>query len=278
MLATSKAAVKPKIVLLGQNDPAKQIELDPEEGPFESWLAVTQDMWGVGNLTPLDNIFASTAIGALALTDKGIFGAVCYHLGDRLFCYSREIGAWIDVFECEPAVSQVQKRPKDKVKLHLWNANEHRLGKNRFTKLAVLYASKLSGSYTDLSRDCANSLKPGGNLFFADLVAGKDKAGASLPTRFGKMELQSLEDHKGVLSQAGLTLCNAYDLTGDVAAAIRRGLYNSINMLANIRTLKEPWRGQRLAAYFRELETLSRLYCSLENGDVAAAGILALKP
>jgi hypothetical protein len=92
------------------------------------------------------------------------------------------------------------------------------------------------------------------------------------------MELQSLEDHKGVLSQAGLTLCNAYDLTGDVAAAIRRGLYNSINMLANIRTLKEPWRGQRLAAYFRELETLSRLYCSLENGDVAAAGILALKP
>jgi len=49
-------------------------------------------------------------------------------------------------------------------------------------------------------------------------------------------------------------------------------------MLAIVRTLKEPWRGQRLAAYYQELESLSRLYCSLENGDVAAAGILALKP
>ena len=278
MLATNKAAVKPEIILLGQKDPAEQIELNPDEGPFESWLAVAQDMWGTGNLTPLDNVFASTAIGALAVTTKGIFGAVCYHLGNRLFCFSREIDAWIDAYECESAVSQIQKRPKDKVKLHLWNAKECPLGKKRFTKLAVLNASKIPGSIEALSREYADSLKPTGDLFLADLVAGKDKDDASLPVRLGDSKLQSLANHKKALTEAGLTLCNEYDLTDDIKGAIRRGLYNSINMLANVRELKEPWKGQRLVAYYRELESLSRLYNELENGDVKAAGLLAQKP
>jgi hypothetical protein len=278
MSATGRTIAKSKIVLLGQKNPAEQIDLDPNEGPFESWLAVAQDMWGVGNLTPLDRVFASTAIGALAVTGKAIFGAVCYHLGQRLFSFSREVDIWIDAYECEPAVSLIEKRPKDKVKLSPWTAKERQLGTNRFTKLAVLYMTKLPVPSAALFRDCAISLKPNGNLFVADLVAGKNNAGASSPAWFGNLELQSLADHKNALSKAGLSLCNEYNVTGDVEGAIRRGLYDSINALANIRTLKEPWRGQRFAAYYRELESLSRLYKDLESGDVAAAGILALKP
>ena len=56
------AVGKPKIVLLGQKDPNKEVELTADEGAFESWLAVAQDMWGIANLTPFDSIFASRAI------------------------------------------------------------------------------------------------------------------------------------------------------------------------------------------------------------------------
>lgn len=275
MLATSKAVVKPKIVLLSQKDAAAQLELDPEEGPAESRLAVAQDMWGTGNLTPFDNIFASAAIGALAVTTKAIFGAVCYHLGHRLFGFSREIDIWIDAYEREPAVSEIQKRPKDKVKLSPWDAKGHRLGKSRFTKLAVIQASRLGGSPTELSRDCAQALRPKGNLFLADLVAGTAKAGAP---RAQGLELRSLADHVEALSHAGLALSNKIDLTSDAKSAIRKGLHHSITMLANVRALREPWRSQRLAAYCRELDAASRLYRDLESGAIAAAGILALKP
>jgi hypothetical protein len=267
MLAANKAVVKPKIVLLGQKDPAEQIELDPGEGPFESWLAVAQDMWGEGNLTAVDRVFASAAIGALAVTNKAIFGVVCYHLGYRLFCYSREIDIWVDAYECEPAVSTIQKRPKDKVKLSVWNTNKRQLGTSRFTKLAVLCPSKISGSSVALSRDYASSLKPGGNLFLADIFARDNKAEAPSKALLGDLKLQSLADYQNALSQ-----------TEDTKGAIRKGLYNSIGMLTNIRELREPWRGQRLAAYYRELEFLSRLYQDLESGDVAANGIFAMKP
>ena len=277
MLATNKNAVKPKIVLLGQKDPSAPVDLQPDEGPFESWLAVAQDMWGVGNLTPMDNVFASCAIGALAATSTAIFGTVCYHLGDRLFGYSREIGTWIDVFECESAVSQMQKRPKDKVKLSLWKAGGPQLGTNRFTKLAVLYASKIPGPLPSLLRDCASGLKRGGNLIFADLVAGQSRDGASPPARFGNLELHSSAYYRDALSHAGLTLCTEYDLTADVRGSILRGLYNSINMLVNIRVLKEPWKGQRLKAFFKELESLTALYRDIEKGNISASGLLVVK-
>ena len=274
MLATSKAAAKPKIVLLGHKDPAERIELDPEEGPAESEIAVAQDMWGEGNLSPLDNVFASTAIGALAVTGKAIFGAVCHHLGHRLFCFSREIDIWLDAYECEPALSLIQKRPKDKIKLGAWNANENKLGKDRYTKLAVLGMSKASVPLASLFDDCASSLKRKGNLFVADLVAGNGRA-APL-ARYG--DLESLADHRSALSNAGFALCNEVDLTADVEGAIRRGFHNSLNALANIRALKEPWRSQRLAAYCRQIEIMGNLYRDLECGCVSAAGILALKP
>ncbi len=278
MFATHQAAEKSKAAPLGQKGPAEQIEHHPEEGPFESFLAVVQDMWGPGNLSPLDDVFASAAIGALAVTNAGIFGAVCYQLGNRLFSFSREVDTWIDAYECEPTVSHMRKRLKDKIKLSRWAADGHQLGKCRFTKLAVLQACKIPGSFADLTCDYANALKQKGNLFLASLVAGKAKSAEASPMHFGDLELRSLDDHKAALTQAGLALCSEYDLSTDVRGGILRGLYNSINMLTHIRTLKEPGKGQRLAAFYRELETLSRLYRGLETGDVAAAGILAVKP
>ena len=106
------AVVSSSIVLLSQKDPQKEVYLSADEGPFESWLAVAQDMWGVGNLTPFDMVFASRAIGAMPPTQASAFGAVCYQLGKRLFTFSREANIWIDAFEAEPSLSRLEKRSR----------------------------------------------------------------------------------------------------------------------------------------------------------------------
>lgn len=266
------AVASPRIVLLSQKDPLKEVDLAPEEGPFESWLAVAQDMWGVGNLTPFDVVFASRAIGAMPPTQSSAFGAVCYQLGSRLFTFSREGGIWIDAFEGENALSRLEKRPKDKVKFSLWAPGKKLLGNARLTHLAVLYPSRLAGPHDQLVREAALSLKKDGNLFIADLV--DNRVGTKLP---GQPKLHSDAEYRAWLDAAGLKLYSAHDMTDDVRIALLRGLHHSLNMLANARKLREPWRTQRLKAFQQELEFAVALHLAMDRGDVAAMGLFYTK-
>lgn len=275
MPATTSA--KSKIVLLAHKDPAEAIELDPNEGPPESRLAVAQDVWGPGNLTPLDNVFASTAIGVLAVTSKAKFGVLCYHLGSRLFRFSRDMDVWIDAYECDSTVSLRQKRPKDKIKLNPWEADGRQLGTNRFTKLAVLNMNGRGLPFARIASAAADSLRPGGELFVAGLVAGATGADTTA-AQPEESEPLSMAKSKDAVSGAGLTVANEVDLSEGVKSALRKGLHDSIGTLSSIRALKQPWKNQRLAAYLKEIETAARLYADLDRAHRAAVGIHAVKP
>lgn len=264
------AVGKPKIVLLGQKDPSKEVELSPDEGPFESWLAVAQDMWGLGNLTPFDGVFASRAIGTIVPTQGGNFGCICYQLGDRLFTFSREAGIWIDAFEAEPTLSKLSKRPKDKIKIAAFNQAQKQLGTNRLTHLAVLAPSKVGADPKILVRQAAESLKKDGQLFLADIMCGPNGKPVTGRCR--------AEDYKKWLTDAGLKFYSEVDVTGDVRVTLLRGLHNSINMAANVRHLQEPWKGQRFKAFEKELAGVVGLYKSFENGYAAAIGLYFTKP
>jgi hypothetical protein len=266
------AVGKPKIVLLGQKDPTIEIELTPDEGPFESWLAVAQDMWGAGNLTPLDSVFASRAIGTIVPTQGGNFGTLCYQLGHRLFTFSREGGIWIDAFECESALSKLEKRPKDKVKLATWSPETKQLGANRLTHLAVLSPSRLQGSQEKLVLEAAQSLKKDGQLFYADVLYGPK----GRPIK-GRQQLSRPVDVKYWFECAGLALYSEIDITSDIRLALVRGLHNSLNMLANIRKLREPWRTQRFNAFEKELEEAVRLHVAMEREELVAMGFYYTK-
>jgi hypothetical protein len=265
------AVGKPKIVLLGQKDPNKEVELSRDEGPFESWLAVAQDMWGMGNLTPFDHVFASRAIGTIVPTQGGNFGCVCYQLGARLFSFSREAGIWIDTFEGEPALSTMEKRPKkDKIKLATWKPGTGQLGNNRLTHCAILSPSKLTGSPQGFAIEAAKALKKDGQLFVADVMCGPKGQPAA--------DRRPVEDWKKWLTEAGLKFYSEIDLTADVRSSLLRGLNNSVNMAANVRHLQEPWRGQRFKAFEKELEQVVVLHTAFERGFATAAGLYFTKP
>jgi len=263
------AVGKPKIVLLGQKDPSKDVELSPDEGPFESWLAVAQDMWGIGNLTPYDGVFASRAIGTIVPTQGGNFGVATYQLGHRLFTFSREAGIWIDTFEAESALSKIEKRPKDKVKLATWANGSNQLGSNRLTHLAVMAPSRLTTTPHALAIEAAKSLKKDGQLFLADVMCGPNGKPSNVRCR--------AEDYKKWLTDAGLKFYNEVDITSDVRVTLIRGLHNSLNMAANIRKLRDPWKAQRFNAFEKELESVVTLHMAFERGNAMAVGLYFVK-
>lgn len=257
---------KPKIVLLGQKDPSKEVELTPDEGPFESWLAVAQDMWGIANLSPFDSIFASRAIGTIVPTQGGNFGVLTYQLGARLFTFSREGGIWIDAFEGESAVSKMEKRPKDKVKLATWAPGAGLLNGKKMTHLAILSPSKMPGSVEQIIKEAAPALKKDAQVFLADVMCGpKGKPSPYFKHRPG--------EYKAWLEAAGLKIYSEIDITGDVRVALLRGLHNSLNMLANIRKLREPWKTQRIKAFEKELESVVALHMAIEREMAVAMGL-----
>jgi hypothetical protein len=266
---TMSAVGKPKIVLLGQKDPNKDVELSPDEGPFESWLAVAQDMWGIANLTPFDSVFASRAIGTIVPTQGGNFAVVTYQLGYRLFTFSREAGIWVDTFERESALSKLEKRPKDKVKIATWKAGQNQLGKERLTHCALLSPSRFGGMQPVLAVEAAKAMKKDGQLFVADVMCGPK--GKPAPDR------HLGEDWKKWLGNAGLKFSAETDITTEVSGALLRGLHASVNMAANIRRLQEPWKGQRFKAFEKELEQVVILHNAFERGLAVATGLYFVK-
>lgn len=264
------AVGKPKIVLLGQKDPTKEVELSPDEGLFESWLAVAQDMWGYSNLTPYDGPFASRAIGTIVPTVGGNFGVLTYQLGFRLFTFSREGGIWIDAFEAEPTLSKLEKRPKDKIKLATWEAGQGMLNKKKFTHLALLSPSRLSGNIKNIIAETTPAVKRDGQVFLADMMAGPNATGAS---HFK----YTPDDYKGWMEAAGYKFYSEVDITSDIRIGLLRGLHNSLNMVANIRNLKEPWRALRMRAFEHELESVVGLHMELERGEAIATGLYYTK-
>jgi hypothetical protein len=264
------AAVAPKIILLGQKDPNKEVDLSPDEGPFESWLAVAQDMWGVANLTPYDSIFASRAIGTIVPTQGGNFGVLTYQLGYRLFTFSREGGIWIDAFEATNTVSKLEKRPKDKIKLAMWTPGTHQLAGKKMTHMAILSPSRMAGTVQGLIQEASPALKKDAQLFLADMMVGPN----GTPNALVK---HRPEEYKAWLEASGLKFYSEIDITGDIRVALLRGLHNSLNMLANIRKLREPWKTQRIKAFEKELESVVAMHLAIERGQAVATGFYFTK-
>ncbi|MFZ1991022.1 MAG: hypothetical protein WAW96_14775, partial [Alphaproteobacteria bacterium] len=68
-------------------------------GEQDPALTICQDLWGHGNLSPLDDPFESRALVAVTPNKKSKLAFVGRHLGRRLHRFSKESGVWIDAFE-----------------------------------------------------------------------------------------------------------------------------------------------------------------------------------
>lgn len=236
----------------------------------ESALAVVQELWGLGNGSPLDHLFGSSVI--VSLTPTTTFVVLCRRIGERLRRFSEEAKIWIDAFETEPALSLARKTKNAKVKLAHWGAEESLLKKGRYTNCVAFEPGAFAEPETVYGQ-CAHGLKRGGRIFVADLMS----TSADLLRCPDGRVVRPRETHWQAAEAAGLAIERDVDLSSGLQAAIRSGFFQSIQLLAEIRTLSGPRKMQRQAAYLLELETWSFVYAALERGAMTATGFLATR-
>ncbi|HXZ69227.1 MAG TPA: hypothetical protein VEH07_11605 [Alphaproteobacteria bacterium] len=245
---------------------AKAIAGDPA-------LAICQDLWGHGNLSPLDDPFESRALVALTPNKKSKLAFVGRHLGRRLHRFSKESGVWIDAFESEPELSKLVKEKGDKIMLKTWENNPALMGDGKFTDVIACQPSQLD-ELGAVYGFIAKSLRPEGRLFIADLAL--ETPALAGPGLF--QHLQSFAEHRQALSAAGLRLGEETDLSKDIMTKIRGGFQACVDKLVELRSLEEPAKRQITLAFGSQLEIWATVALLLETGRLSARVLMASRP
>jgi hypothetical protein len=241
-----------------------------EETPEESSLLVRQELWGLGNGSPLDHLFGSAAI--VGLTPTTAFVVVCHRLGDRLRRYAQESNIWVDAYETELALSQARKTKASKLALVPWSPTANLLKKDRYT-ICVLFEPGAIGELATIYGQCAQGLKRGGRLFAADVMT---KAGESVHCPDGRV-VRPRAEHWKAAEAAGFAIERDLDMSPGLQASIRSGFLQSIRLLAEIRALRGPCKLQRQSTYMIELETWSLIHHLIDRDLATATGFLATR-
>ena len=240
-----------------------------DEKSAESTLVAAQDIWGLGNLSPLDHLFGSTAI--MKLVPKLSLGFIGRHLGRRMHRYAEDTGIWIDAFETELALSRLHRKKSSNIRLNKWNKDATLLKKNRYAALVVVEPSQVCPSLEVVYGQCTSGLKLEGRILVADLMRSGMHRSIRGPAGG---DLHSFDEHKNALASVGLTIEEEHDLTDNLMAAIRSGFCETLKML---RQLSMPDRRERQVAYCDQLEVWGTLYALAQKRVIHAAGFLATK-
>jgi hypothetical protein len=255
-------------------DPASAAHVSDVQAPD---LTLAQDLWGHGNLSPLDEIFETQALITLAVPKTAQVAFVGRHLGRRLQRYSKDIGVWIDAFEAGPALSLLHKDKDAKISFKPWSNSPKLLGSAKFTDVIAFQVSALCEELPALYGPLAKSLKKGGRLFAADFMAGA-AAPRALAGPSVLRNLKTLAEHKQALATADLAVVKEFNLTQEVIVKIRHGFGASTEKLSEIRQLEQPLKRQMTAHYCGQLEMWATAAKLLEAGMISARALLADKP
>lgn len=248
-------------------------------GNSEVSLALAQNLWGRGNLTPLDTQFGSMAI--IKLVPTAGFGFIGYHLGHRLQKYADDMALAVDAAEVEPALTRLYKKHKSSINTRVWTRDLSLSKANRHHSFIIFLPSTLCTPLEDLYGTCATSLKMGGKLFVADIMETKPGVTKESNVKFmgcpDKLALGCFDNHIQALKSAGIEVECDYDLTENVLAAIRSGLSQSLEMLENLRVSQDVQRLPKMIAFAEQLEIWRKLYSWTEAANIKATGLLGVR-
>lgn len=282
----SKAAARKRALILVSED------YDPEEwsrvegeSEIQSWLAVVQDLWGVGCYAPGQQEAAHTGAGALTITKKQIVGAVGGALGGLADVASANGGAYIDVFDGDTAVLDFKRKDPGAsklLKLAGWDSAKPAFPENRYHSLFAIRAMSCTAAVEPLLKALAAAVKPGGQLFVEELHANDPSVAALIaqsiapPTQ--KLMLHASEATARALQAEGLELRSTATVNEQLAAIIHAGLARGQEIAQLLKTVPQPFRKQRLRAFTDELQRAAVLYQALDRGLVTAIQTIHRKP
>ena len=215
---------------------------EADETATESALVVAQSLWGLGNLSPLDHLFGSTAL--INVSAKANLGFIGYHLGRSLQRYSEDTKLWIDSFETDPALTKQNKKKKATIQIGAWHEIPALFKKDRYPAIIVLQASDVCTSLEIAYAQCTHGLKATGRAFIADLMLSEGPQLPALTGMNGK-PLRSIDDHKKALAAAGLKIEKEIDLCNGLVSDIRGGFRDALLRIPDFLSLDQPRKNQR---------------------------------
>ncbi|HVV71445.1 MAG TPA: hypothetical protein VHI52_08100 [Verrucomicrobiae bacterium] len=89
--------------------------------------------------------------------------------------------------------------------------------------------------------------------------------------------LHTHEAHLNYMESSGFEVESQYDMTAAVLASIRSGFYNSLAVLAKLKTSETQDRAESVGHYWKQIETWGAVYALFESGKLKAAAIVARK-
>ena len=274
----SKAAARKRPLILVSED------YDPEEwsrvegeSEVQSWLAVAQDLWGVGCYAPGQREAARTGAGGLTITKKQIVGAIGGALGGFADVASANGGAYIDIFDCDAEVLDFKRKDPAAgklLKLAGWDPAKPEFTADRYHSLFAIRAMSRCTALEPFLKALAGAVKPGGQLFAEELHANDPSVAALIAQSIAgpgqKLTLHAAETAARTLQNEGLELRSTATVNEQLAAAIHAGLARGQEIAQLLKTVPQPFRRQRLRAFTDELQRAAVLYQALDRGLVTA--------
>jgi hypothetical protein len=227
-------------------------------------LTVAQDLWGAGNLSPLDEIFEAQALVTSPPTKASKLAVIAPNIGRKIQLYSKETGVWLDVFESAPELARFEREKGVKAAFKAWDNSPTLLGAAKFTDVFAFQVGALFGDDLPLTYDrIAKSLRSHGRAFFADILAAPGAA----PSR-----LLALSAHYEAMAGAGWGISKETDLSRELILKICRGFHSNTEKLAELRKLDGPAKARMTAAFYTQLERWVRVAMQLQAGTMVAVG------
>jgi len=278
---------KPLILVSHDYDPKAWDTLEFDETEFESWLSVTQDLWGLGCYGPGQEDMIRQGANGVAIKKTKVIGAIGSTLGG-VGAVAEENDAYIDVIDCD--AEMIEHKPQGHrtavgnkfLKLLTWNPQKPELRADRYHGLIASGALSLTANLSDIAQVITEAVKPGGYLFIDELyatdpsVAALISQGLSRPGQ--KLHLRPQETVDKTLRSLFLDQRSNVPSAEPLMEAIRTGLTRGQEIAKILRTIPSPFRKQRMTAFANELQRAAVLYQALGRGLITGARSIYRQP
>lgn len=273
--------LKKKLLLVSEEaDPSAWESLKEGESEVQSWLAVAQDVWGVGAYRPGQRESIRQGANGLTMTKKHIIGAAGFAVGG-VGVVADELAAYVDVFEASTDVLSQPQHTK-LLKAAGWQTQKPEFKTDRYHGLLAIGAIAQGAAPEMVAGALAAALKGGGQVYVDELHAADPSAGALVAQAIAcpgeHLVLHPQDAMRRALSEAGLQQRSIMDAAPALMDAIRNGLTHGQDIARLLKGLPEAVRKQRLLAFTNELQRAAVLFQALHKGLVTATRSIHIKP
>jgi len=220
---------------------------EDEDDDHDLWsaerISVIQSVWGEGFTEPGGAKFSKKLLGWLGLNSRQSVLDLTAGLGGTARSFATDQNLWMGALEAIPELAAEGRRQSiaaglgRQVPISLADLETHELAKGRYD--AIYSRERLFSvrKKANLLSNCAEALKPSGQILITDYMRDLDTGGAELASCWGRHEKTlpcawTLKAYVDCLNELDLNVLTAQNITEDIVEQINLAWRRVPNMIA----------------------------------------------